>query len=129
MDELIEQFQSLRDAWGSMTEAIVLMQSREVNLAEFLNEIYPYPATERSRKTHEKRTASIFNRIYRERLATGRPVIENTWIVSNWEAYNGVQGHVQHEQARRGNPSDFRRAMLAASDKHVLKAEALAVAA
>ena len=33
MDELIEQFRSLRDAWGSMTEAIVLMQSKEVNLA------------------------------------------------------------------------------------------------
>ena len=130
MDELIEQFRSLRDAWGSMTEAIVLMQSKEVNLAEFLNEVYPVPVTERSRKTHEKRTASIFNRIYSERLATGRPGIDtSTWIVSNWEAYNGVQGHVQHEQARRGNPSDFRRAMLAASDRHVLKAEALAVVA
>ena len=132
MDDLIEQFQSLRGRWDAMTKAIVLMQSREVNLAEFLNEVYPVPSEDssRSRTIYENRTAAIFNRVYRERLATGRPEIDtSTWMVSAWEAYNGVQGFTQHKQTRRGNPSDFRRAMLAASDRHVLKAETLAVAA
>jgi len=129
MDELIEQFQSLRDSWGNMTEAIVMMQAKEVNLADFLNSVYPVPVAERPTQAHEKRTASIFSRIYRERLETGRPGIDSSsWMVSAWEAYNGVQGYVQHQQARRGDPSDFRRAILAAGDFHVRMAEELAVA-
>ena len=93
MDDLIEQFTSLRGSWDDMTKAIVLMQSREVNLAEFLNEVYPAvsPDSARSQTVHENRTAAIFNRVYRERLATGRPEIDTSnWMVSAWEAYNGV---------------------------------------
>jgi hypothetical protein len=49
------------------------------------------------------------------------------WEVSAWEAYNAIQGYVQHDASRRGNPSDIDRVILAAADPAVLRAEHLAL--
>jgi hypothetical protein len=48
--------------------------------------------------------------------------------VSAWEAYNAIQGYVQHDATRKGNPSDFARIISAANDQAVKKAESLVLA-
>jgi hypothetical protein len=52
-------------------------------------------------------------------------------MVSKWEAFNAVQGYVQHEATRKGanrNGLDIARAMQAMNDPAVSRAE-LALAA
>ena len=132
MDSLIEQFQTLKESWGSLTAMIDSMESREVVLADFLNEIYGDTPTEEGSKLtrHKNRTEAIFQRIIRERSTTGRPAFNGGPVrVSYWEAFNGVQGYVQHQKSRKHNPSSLERAVAAYSDPAVLRAESLALAA
>jgi hypothetical protein len=60
----------------------------------------------------------------RERISTGRPQLTNT--VSAWEAYNAIQGFVQHDaQAKQGFKGQFDRILRASNDANVRKAEKL----
>ena len=131
MDELVEQFTALREqGWEAIMQAIETMNSRQVRLDEFLSAIYPIDteATKPTKTRHENTVRSIFSRIERERLASGQSGIGGDYMVSAWEAYNGVQGHTQHKKSRKGNPTDFERIMAAANDPQVRFAEQLALA-
>lgn len=131
MADLIETFTTLRESWSSVTSLVQSMQAKQVNLVDFLNAVYPQPgadATPRAITVHKNRTEAIFRRLRRERNQSGRPVIGNDWKVSAWEAYNGIQGYVQHDATRRArNPFD--RVIAAYNDSAVHRAEELAVAA
>jgi hypothetical protein len=73
---------------------------------------------------------TIMDRVVRERAATGRDAFQvgSPKIVSAWEAFNAVQGYVQHDaQSKKGFDSDFARILRAASDTHVHAAESLAL--
>ena len=63
----------------------------------------------------------------RERQQTGRPT-GSPGIVTAWEAFNGVQGYVQHDAKRHGRPSEFTRAIVALRDPAVVRAHDLAMA-
>lgn len=134
LDDLRTEFLEIAAGWDGTVNTMRAMESRQVNLAEFLQAVYPVSedSTGRARKSQEKRISAIFSRIYSERLATGRPALRDNgagkWIVSAWEAFNGVQGYVQHQQTRHGRPGEFDRALLAMGDSAVLRAEQLAVA-
>jgi len=129
--DLRDQFSNVAAAWDGTIESLRAMDAKQVSLKEFLAEVYPLPndAPARTRNGHERRIEAIFSRIYNERMKTGRGEItaSNGWQVSAWEAFNGVQGYVQHQKNRRGNPSSFDRALLAIDDQAVLKAETLAL--
>ena len=133
MDELVETFTNLHNTWYSVVDAVRGMQQKEVKLNEFLAKDYPMPkepsASQRTR--HENRIKSIFSRVYKERLETGRDELKEDpkgdWIVSAYEAFNGVQGFVQHDKTRRGKPSSFQRSMYAVNDEGVKAAEVLAL--
>ena len=132
MDDLIATFNTLKNSWSNLTDVVDHMQSREVVLSDFLNQLYPQPtATEgRGATVHQNRTEAIVRRIIRERLTTGRPSIGADYKISAWEAYNAIQGYVQHDaQARKGFTGDFDRIIRAANDITVRKAERLALAA
>lgn len=130
MDELIETFGGLRDAWGNMTQVIQQMESRRVNMVEFLRSVYGEPDRDTGRGVtlHRNRTEAIFRRLTSERMRTGRGDMTTGWEVSAWEAYNAVQGYVQHDASRRGHPSDIDRIILASTDAAVRRAEELALA-
>lgn len=130
MDELIETFGGLRHAWGNMTQVIQQMESRRVNMVEFLKAVYGEPDRDTGRGVtiHRNRTEAIFRRLTTERMRTGRGDMATNWEVSAWEAYNAVQGYVQWEASRRGNPTDIDRIILASSDAAVRRAEELALA-
>lgn len=130
MDELIESFGALRNGWENLTAAVQQMESRRVNMVEFLRTMYGEPDrdTGRGATIHRNRTEAIFRRLTSERMRTGRGDMDTTWNVSAWEAFNAIQGYVQHDATRRGNPGDIDRIILAASDSAVLRAEELALA-
>ena len=132
MDELIATFNTLKDGWSNLTDVVQDMQSREVVLTDFLNELYPQPEQVEGRAVtvHRNRTESIVRRVMRERLTTNRPAMGQDFRISAWEAYNAVQGFVQHDaQARKGFTGEFDRIIRASNDLTVRKAEKLALAA
>jgi len=135
MDELIATFNTLKDSWGNLTTVIRNLESTDVRMTDFLNEIYGQPTPEalalaatgqsvRAVTTHQNRTEAIWKRLNTERTRTGRPQMTNT--VSAWEAYNAIQGFVQHDaQAKEGFKGEFDRILRASNDANVRKAEKL----
>ena len=130
MDDLIQTFSVLRESWATLGDVIAELQTREVRMADFLDEVYGQPNEDSKRAitVHKNRTKSIWTRLNRERFMTQRPTMQDD-RVSAWEAYNAVQGYVQHDATRKGSPSDFARIIQASNDSAVKKAESLALAA
>ena len=139
MDELISTFGKLSDGWENLVNVAHELETREVRMADFLDQIYGRPTDEqlelsrhqavRAVTVHQNRTEAIWKRLNRERALTGRPIMEGD-RVSAWEAYNAIQGYVQHDaQARTGFKDQFSRILRAANDKDVLRAEGLVLAA
>jgi hypothetical protein len=129
MNELIEDFQMLKSGVGTLEQTIKEMADRKVRLAEFLDGIYGTPqqgASERSITMHRNRTEQIVRRIMQERTALGERS-DDIAMVSAWEAFNAIQGFVQHDARRKGRPGDFDRAIMAMSDPKVLQAQHLAL--
>jgi hypothetical protein len=126
MNDLIQTFDNLKNGWSNLTETIEHLQSREVQLSEFLIDVYGTPEedSKRSVTIHRNRIEAIFRRVTRERWASGRPAM-NGFVVSAWEAYNAVQGYTQHDASRKGNATSFDRILLASRDKNVKMAESL----
>ena len=132
MDELIATFNTLKNSWSNLSDVVDHMQSREVVLTDFLNQLYPQPTQAEGRGVtiHKNRTESIVRRVVNERLTTGRPSLGQDFKISAWEAYNAVQGYIQHDAvARKGFTGEFDRIIRAANDQTVRKAERLALAA
>jgi hypothetical protein len=128
MEMLIKQFGMLRQSWGEVTARIEQMQAETVNMADFLKAVYGQPETPvgRSATIHQNRTEAIINRLLNERAASGRPTMQRDHLVSKWEAFNAVQGYVQHSATRRGGEHGaFARAIFALNDPVVVKAENL----
>lgn len=130
MDDLIQTFSALRESWATLGDVIAELQSREVRMTDFLDQVYgqPDPDSKRGVTVHKNRTEAIFRRLSRERFTTGRGAMDSQFNVSAWEAYNAVQGYVQHDASRKGSPSDFARVIAASNDGAVKKAEGLALA-
>ena len=136
MDELIDTFGQLSKGWEHLQEIAAELQTREVRMVEFLDQIYGRPSEEQlalaatgqavgSVTTHMNRTEAIWTRLNRERVRTGRPTMVGD-KVSAWEAYNAIQGYVQHDaQAKTGFKSEFSRILRAANDTNVRRAESL----
>lgn len=127
MDELLVAFGTLEAGWAKLANVMRGMEARRVRMTDFLTAIYGEPNDRegRSLTIHRNRTEAIFRRLQKERMTTGRGDIGSDFIVSGWEAYNAVQGYVQHDATRRGNPSDMARVVRAMHDTHVARAERL----
>jgi len=128
MEALIKQFGMLRHSWDKVTARVEQMQSETVNMVDFLNAVYGEPSSDSGRglTIHKNRTEAIFTRLHNERIMSGRPTLKNDWAVSKWEAFNAVQGFVQHSATRRGGEhGQFARAIMALNDPIVAKAEEL----
>jgi len=131
MDSLISTFNTLKDSWQGLSDVILHLQDTSVQMVDFLNEIYPQPNVDASKRgvtVHRDRTESIFRRLQNERFRTGRGRLQSTdgFTVSAWEAFNAVQGYVQHDaQSKKGFKSDFDRILRASRDANVRKAESM----
>lgn len=130
MDALVAQLSLLREGWQSVEEVISRMESNQVRLADFLTSLYGEPDRDEPRAVtiHKNRTEAIVRRLLNERAIAGRPALGEDFIVTGWEAFNAVQGFVQHDASRVGNPSSVARALRALHDPRVAAAERLALA-
>lgn len=127
MEELIEEFAICAAGWDETVAYLERMENQRVKFAEFLKSVYGNcPEAEgRAKTNYERRTEKIFARLLAEREKLGRGDIESTtWDVSGWEAFNAIQGYVQHD-TRRQNPSALLRAVKSNEDSAVLKAQEL----
>lgn len=124
LGELRVHFQTLAAKWDGVVETARTMQSTEVQFADFLRHVYPLreDASDRSRASFERRIEKIILRVSRERQATGRPNIHALDVVTGWEAFNAVQGYVQHDMTRRNQTDDMARALKALDDASVARA-------
>jgi hypothetical protein len=129
MDELVTTFASLEQTWGNLTTVVQQMASREVRMVEFLNAIYGEPKSDEGRSVtiHRNRTEQIFRRLQSERVRTGRGTMGSDFTVTGWEAFQAVQGYVQHDATRKGRPSEMERIVRALHDNKVAAAERLAL--
>jgi len=129
MEVLIEQFSRLKAGWNAFSSQMIEMEQRQIDIVDFLNEVYPQPKEAgRGMTIHKNRTEAIFHRVMRERALTGRPQLsKGNRLISHFEAFNAIQGYVQHESNRRDS-SDFNKILLAASDPAVQRAEKLLIA-
>jgi hypothetical protein len=132
MDDLLNDFRSLKEGWTTLTNVIAEMENRKVRMADFVRAVYGEPeegASHRTVTTHRRRTEKIFRRLRRESLNSGRGDINDQFEVSAWMAFNAIQGYVQHDMTRHGNPSEWSRVLSSLSDPAVVEAERLALAA
>lgn len=138
MGDLINAFQGLKGSWGTLTEVINRLSTQQVRMSDFLNKIYSPPSAEqlalaatgenvRGVTVHENRTKKIWERLNRERNALGLPPMTDT--VTAWEAYNAIQGYIQHDATgKKGFNDDFSRILRASRDAAVLQAERILLA-
>lgn len=135
MNELIETFGVLKESWGTISATILAMEASKVNMVDFLNAIYGDSPAElgRGATMHRNRTEAIVRRLLSERMRSGRGDLADDFRVTAWEAYNAIQGYVQHDAGRHGSKAglvcDMDRIILASQSPQVLRAEELAVAA
>ena len=129
MDDMVETFSELAAGWESLVETMQAMQAREVAMADFIREVYPvdHAASKAAQAAADRRVAQIIHRIAKERTKLGLPM-GDLQTASAWEAFNAIQGHAQHDKARKGNPSRLDRALKAGDDPHVATALQLALA-
>ena len=133
MVSLISTFSGLKASWANLSDVILRLQDVEVRMDDFLSSIYPEPdmdAGTRAFTYHENRNGAILDRLNRERYHSYRPPVtqENSFKVSAWEAFNAVQGYVQHStRQKKGFGSELNRALKASNDATVQKAERLAM--
>lgn len=129
ISDLVEDFRSVVDHGSSIADTIDRANSRTVNMKDFIQSVYPLPekATDRIVKGYQDRLGEIMTRLYTERNALGLPSDDCTTATA-WEAFNAVQGYVQHDSRRNGQISVTERAVLALESPAVAKAAALAFA-
>lgn len=131
MDELIQQFGTLKAGWNSIGQVIRRMAENQVQMVDFLDSIYGKPSedSKRSVTEHKNRTEAIFKRLQRESQLTGQPIGKD-YTVNAWLAFNAVQGYIQHDTTRKGrNKADASASLLLSlNDPKVYQAEALALA-
>lgn len=130
MDALVHQLTQLKDKWGDVTAAVDNAERTQVNLAEYIQRIYPMPdnPSQRTLNGFSRRASQIVERIWRERDTTGRDNSMGTDpTVSLWEAHNGIQGQVQHTASMKGVRGTG-RVFRAFDNASVKKSEALAFA-
>lgn len=131
MDELIQQFSQLRSGWDSLVTTIRRMAENQVQMVDFLDQIYGRPdeKSKRSITEHENRTKAIFKRLQNEAAKCGQ-TIGDDFKVNGWLAFNAVQGYIQHTVTRKGKNkgSADSKLLLSLTDPKVYEAEALALA-
>ncbi|MEM9354601.1 MAG: DUF932 domain-containing protein [Pseudomonadota bacterium] len=127
--DLIEQFQGLLAEWQGVVTTAQEMQSRTLAVDEYLAEVFPKIGSDNKRESDNarRRIRSVVMRVSRERQRLGL-AMGDLGQATAWELYNGVQGYAQHEMPRRGNPSQYERALKSLDESIVAKAMELSLA-
>lgn len=137
MPKLIKDFRTILSQGDSVYDAIDNSKRKQMDMANFIREVYPLKedSSKSAITRHERRVESIMKRLHSERRVLGITAPESNGNsipdfrrVTAWEAYNAIQGYVQHDSPRHKNPSKMDRVVLALGDKAVTRASELAFA-
>lgn len=138
MNRLIDDMSMFAQGWENLVDHIKDMESRELSFHDYVREIFPDPgdgAAQKEISIQRNILKAIGRRIELEALKTGRPnpgmydmdPIRNpdyrNLKVTGWEAYNAIQGYIQHDVSRAKKFQAFDRMLKAASDTRVTNAE------
>jgi hypothetical protein len=126
--DVIESFEQVRESWQALGDRVRAFESIRVEVPQFVAEVFGEPGESSVAQGHaQRRLDSIAGRILRERVASGRGNGQSL-TATGWEAFNGVQGYIQHDVRRNSKPSQWDRMLLALDDPHVSKAEQVLLA-
>jgi hypothetical protein len=137
IEELTRTFSVLRESWATVTKVIEQMEESQVNVSEFLRLAVPPSNPEDPSTRYQNMIGAIIRRIRRENFRSGRSEtdIHAESQISVWQAYNGVQGHIQHTSTRKGVPHDrigemnISRVISGVHDPRMKKLESVAITA
>lgn len=128
VEDLVERCRDVAGRWGSMVDLMKAMADKQIDIQSYLAEVLPRPKTSRrSEKYHYDRINAIVQRANEERERLGIPKGSDNKF-SGWLLYNSVQGHMQHDQRRVGEPVGLARASMTWDSSIVRRAERLALA-
>lgn len=131
MDSLVSTFGRLAESWQSLKDQIMEMESKQVDFQWLLDQVYPKTEgqTPRQSRARDRKFSQIFSRLNREAAASNRPARDGIRVdsVSGWEAYNAIQGYVQHDSPSR-RTLWIDRALHAARSQRVRTTESLILA-
>ncbi len=127
LKDLIAVFERLKSSWPQVVATANALQAKTVNIDSFVDAVFQFDAEapKREQTMHENRKKQIIARIVHERHITRRPPLGADMMVSGWEAFNGVQGFIQHDSKKRSKVTGFDRMLAASTSKEVLRAERL----
>jgi hypothetical protein len=129
MEELIGNFQALRQGWTDMNTLIDHWSAAPVSVANFFTHkdiLGEIPESAGRRRTEWENTfEAVMRRLQRERANLGRPRIDENpdTQLTAWELFNGWQGYIQHEATMHGRPDSATRLFKAYNSPKVAKAE------
>jgi hypothetical protein len=126
--KLTETFEKLGESWEKVSKYALAMEKKSVKLSSLLTEVFGEPEKETGRGAtiHKNRTELIVNRVLLERSLSNREQINvNEGEISLWEAYNAVQGYIQHDSCRHGNQTEMSRIVSSFSSIHLNKVESI----
>jgi len=128
IDSLVDTFHELGESWSKVAEYALAMEGKSVKLASFLKEVYGEPEKESGRGAtmHKNRTEAIVNRLLNERARSQRSDIDLvSQEVSLWEAYNAVQGYIQHDASKHGTHTEMSRIVESFNSLQLSKVESV----
>jgi len=125
ISELVKQFRELVNSWNTVGETVAKLDSVETDILGFIRGVFPLQegASQRETTIATNRTDAIIARAMRESNVLGRPSGRYTVM----QSLNAVQGFIQHERTRKGNPTMIDRAVNALSSPDVSRAMDLAL--
>ena len=132
MEELIANFSQFKNGWENLIVSMDNMENSKIVLAGFLDKIYPQPdhgANQREITIHTDRTKLIVSRLIKEAIQSDRLESVSSGVVTGWQAYNAIQGYVQHHASRSKKLTMFDRILKASDDDIVKYAERLVLSA
>ena len=125
LDELVQEFQSIRASWKETQERIQRMNEIRVNTADILRAVFgDIPETGRGRTVAENRIEKIVTRLNNESMKVGNSIGMET---TGWRLFNALQGAFQHDFTRKQGDS-YLRALDTWNDATLEKAERIILA-
>ena len=121
MDELTRIFTQLKSNWDAVHETMLKMQQKTVVMDDLIESVFGHVDKDEDSKrkvtNHEDRRKKILYRLGKEQEQLTNVVFSP--VTNGWLAFNAVQGYIQHDMSRRGNPSKVARAWSAMNDVRV----------
>lgn len=130
IDTVRKQFVSIVSHWDASIETFKDMDRKKVDIAKFVNDVYETHnragMSQRGKTMADSRMTKIVSRILRERMIKYGEYGDRN-IVTAWEAFNGVQGYMQHDTRRKAGATGISRAFDTLNNSVVTRAMDLAL--